>query len=145
MEIDKEQVSELKKLVGIRLREYRKRAGFKSVEQAAEAMGVHATSVYEVERGENWLSPEMGLRMMAIYHLPNLSFVFGDPATNLRPTPQEAIAVLGELVKQSVAAAPINDPLAGLDGEHRADALAFIDGLRHQQGLRSSKRDKRGS
>lgn len=58
----------MKQFVGKRVRELRKRAGFKTIESLAEAMQVHPNSVGEIERGANWISPEM---------LPRLSRVLG--------------------------------------------------------------------
>lgn len=128
---------------GRRLRRERERAGL-SADSLAAALKIHRNTVYHLEGGEQWISSEL---LEKISHKLNINpaVFFTDEAVTIKPTPQEALAVFRELVEQSVAAVPIKDPLAGLDSEHRADALAFIDGLRHQQGLRSSKRDKRGS
>jgi plasmid maintenance system antidote protein VapI len=67
VEITKEEISAFKKRVGDRLRSLRISAGFGSAGEAAEAIGVHPNSIYELERGENFLSPEMVVRLSAAY------------------------------------------------------------------------------
>ena len=67
VEKDAEQVESLKKKLGEHLREMRKAAGFRAVEPAAEVLKISHTSLYELERGENWLSPMVALRMAHAY------------------------------------------------------------------------------
>jgi transcriptional regulator with XRE-family HTH domain len=54
-----ETLESLKKQVGARIRELRKAAGYKSVDEVAAKVGVSNTTIYELERGENWISPDM--------------------------------------------------------------------------------------
>jgi transcriptional regulator with XRE-family HTH domain len=70
VEITKEQIDQLKKAVGLRARDLRKKAGFSSVEKACKPLGpldLSPTGLYELERGDNFLSPEMVIRLCAAY------------------------------------------------------------------------------
>lgn len=89
-------VETIKKLVGNRFRSLRKRAGFVSAEAAAEALGVHPNSVYELERGDNWISPEMLNKAIDVFQVPAPHF-FGDQEP-IRPTPSEALDVLAKAI-----------------------------------------------
>ena len=52
-----EVLENLKKTLGRRVRQIRKEAGL-SAEELAESVSVHPNSIYTLERGENWISPE---------------------------------------------------------------------------------------
>lgn len=55
-----------KKTVGERVRALRVAAGFRSADALAEAIGVHPNTVYELERGINWISPEMLVKLAPV-------------------------------------------------------------------------------
>lgn len=71
-------VNTLKKLVGQRVRELRKKAGFTSAEALAEAIGMHAISIYELERGDNWISPEMMEKLCQVFGVHPSTFFIED-------------------------------------------------------------------
>lgn len=98
----------IKKTLGLRLRELRKRAGHKAVETLSERMGVHPSTVYEIERGENWLSPEMAEKYVSALNIP-LGALFADSPVKVKPTPEEALEVLSDAL-----AARKDHPLADL-------------------------------
>lgn len=99
----------IKKRVGERFRELRERAGFGSARAAADALGVSANTVGELERGENWLSPEIAARAVVAFNVP-FSALFGDQRP-LPPTPQEALAVLERELTARRPAPPDADPI----------------------------------
>jgi transcriptional regulator with XRE-family HTH domain len=67
VKITKEQIEALKKGVGVTAERLRIRAGFDSVPKAAAAMGVQKTTLYDLEKGDNFLSPEMAIKLSAAY------------------------------------------------------------------------------
>ncbi len=79
----------LKKLVGIHIRELRKKHGFRTVEAFAEALQVHPNSVGELERGANWLSPEMLEKMVCLLKKPPSYFYPGEDS--------ELMTLIGDL------------------------------------------------
>lgn len=91
MEDIDEKVTALKKEIGARVRELRKRAGFSNADSAAADLGVSATTLYELERGENWLSPELAVRMWEKWRAD--IFSRGKPDT---PTTEALLEKLGE-------------------------------------------------
>lgn len=75
----------LKKVVGSKAKELRKRAGFKNAEDAAAQVGFSSNSIYELERGENWISQEMLTRLSVTYQAQPSEFFPGstDPKLEL--------------------------------------------------------------
>lgn len=67
----------LKDIVGAHIRELRKKAGYRTLEAFAEALDVHPNSVGELERGANWISPEMLHKMIKLFNLPPAAFFPG--------------------------------------------------------------------
>lgn len=53
---------------GERLKALRKEAGYKSAESLSEALGVHPNTVYCIERGEQWIGPELLLKVASVLH-----------------------------------------------------------------------------
>lgn len=86
----------LKKEVGKRFRTLRKRAGFVSAESAAEALRVSSTTVYELERGDNWLSPEMLANAAKTFNVPWAAFFESGPLP-VRPAKLELFEVVAAL------------------------------------------------
>ena len=60
----------LKQIVGGHIREIRKRAGYRTIDDLAEALGVHPNSVGELERGASWISPDMLARLTKLFNRP---------------------------------------------------------------------------
>lgn len=89
----------LKKIVGGHIREYRRKAGYKTVEAFAEALDVHPNSVGELERGANWVSPEMLEKLMTLFGAPPAAFFPGSNRA-VKPTPEEALEVLREALTE---------------------------------------------
>lgn len=56
----------MKKMVGEHIREIRKSLGYKTIDAWAEALQVHPNTVGEVERGANWVSPELLEKMISV-------------------------------------------------------------------------------
>jgi transcriptional regulator with XRE-family HTH domain len=98
-------VESIKKTVGHRCRELRKRAGFVSAESAAEALAVSPTTVYELERGDNWISPEMLTKMASAYRADPATFFTNGPVI-VEPTPEEALRVLSKAIRQPPKGTP---------------------------------------
>lgn len=75
----------LKKIVGSKAKQLRKMAGFKNAEAAADAVGFSSNSIYELERGENWISQEMLIRLCSVYRANPADFFPGaeDPRLEL--------------------------------------------------------------
>lgn len=124
----KEKAEALKRAVGVRARMLRVRAGFSSIESAAEAMGVHPNSVGDVERGANFISPEMAVRMIETYRLGGGAPLFGD-ATVLAPTPHEALEVIARELGRQPARDPIAERIANLGPGKRAQLEAALGAI----------------
>jgi transcriptional regulator with XRE-family HTH domain len=97
-------VETIRKQVGTRLRELRKRAGFRAVEPFAELLKVHPNTVYDLERGTHWLSPEMAEKYVSALHVP-LGTLVAEGPLHVEPTTEEAINAL----KKALSHAPAND------------------------------------
>jgi transcriptional regulator with XRE-family HTH domain len=69
-----EELENIKKALGARVRELRKMSGYRSVEDLADRVGVSTTTIYELERGENWISPEMAQSLAAALQCPVSAF-----------------------------------------------------------------------
>lgn len=105
-------VYKIKKAVGIRARELRLMAALKNAESAAAKIGVSANSVYEVERGENWLSPEMLLKMSAAYGACPASFFPGGEAESITQGTRRRILIEAVESGEVVSASKHNDEIA---------------------------------
>lgn len=128
----------LKKEVGKRVREARKSAGFSNADSAAADLEVSATTLYELERGENWLSPEVAVRIHERWGIPPTR-LFGEPSQSL-PNPQQALEVLANLVNSKPPAA-----LPGtedFDDSEMGMLNAAVEAIRSQREF-SSTRKKR--
>ena len=90
----------IKKKVGERVRDLRKAAGFRSAESLAEALKMSATSVYELERGSNWISPEMLQGLCAVFNVPASAFFTDQSYVPPKPTLQEALAIIQEAASE---------------------------------------------
>lgn len=106
-----------KQKVGKRVRELRKARGFRSAEDLAAALDMHATSVYELERGDNWISPEMLEKLATTLKAPPSAFFeAGAPAST-----ETRESILGKIVL--ILAHLDKTQLSGVLGqlEHLAD------------------------
>lgn len=120
----------IKKQIGARFRLLRLKAGYKSADAFAQRMEVSANTVYELERGENWISPDILERAAKVTGFP-LSLFFGEPAV-MEPTPQEALAVLARLVDAPArppAKAALVDLIDGMDEAQLRAAKLLMDGI----------------
>lgn len=88
-----------KQRVGRRVREIRKKAGYRSAEALAEALEVHPNSVYDLERGDSWISPEMLEKLSAHFKVPDAAF-FGEEGEVVQVIEPSA-AELAELAAKS--------------------------------------------
>jgi transcriptional regulator with XRE-family HTH domain len=142
----KEPADQLKRAVGELVRGARKRAGYTSAEDAAEAIGVSFTALYELERGKSWISAEMAAALNATLNIPVASFFQGF-GSKVDPTPDEALDVIRkalELRANASAIRPIErkvlDSLAALNDAEAAAAgellLAMLPGF--LEGLRGA-------
>lgn len=89
----------INKTLGLRLRGYRKRAGYPSAEDFAEALGVHHNTVYCLERGEQWISPELLDRIATLLDFEP-GYLFSDMKEPPKPSLKEAISVISELLEK---------------------------------------------
>lgn len=119
----------IKLRVGKRLRDLRKRAGFSSAGALAAHIGVQTNTVGDIERGDNWISPEMLPILSKALDVPPAAFFpgAGDP---IAPTPQEAIDVLNRFIASAEIAKPLSaveretlDTLSALEKAKRPDLL----------------------
>lgn len=144
----KENVSNLKIQIGKRARELRKRAGFSSADSAAEAMEVSNTAVYELERGDNWVSPEMIVLMQKHYQVKNPAAFFSSDPIQISATKEEALEIIAKaLEKPTLSAVPAPDPFATLNADQRRRLNGFIDRLKSEKlpdSVKSSIRGKDG-
>lgn len=124
----KEKSETLKRAVGARIRMLRVRAGFSSIEAAAEAMGVHPNSVGDVERGANFISPEMTVRMIETYRLGDGAPLLGG-STALTPTWREALDVIARELDQRPARDPLAERIAKLAPSRRAQLEAALGAI----------------
>lgn len=102
-----EALKSIKKALGKRVRELRKAAGYKSVGDLAEEVGVSPTSIYELERGENWVSPEMVGALAVALRCP-VSALFQGVGSETKPAKLalfEFIATLDDFEAEDVLAA----------------------------------------
>lgn len=81
MDTIEEKTKALKRAVGERARQLRKDAKFSSAEAAAEAAGLHPASIGQLERGENFLSPETLVVLSSVYNCDPAAFFPGSPIT----------------------------------------------------------------
>ena len=91
----------LKKATGAHIRTLRKAHGYKTVEDFAEALDVHPNSVGELERGANWISPEMLEKMVALMDLSPAAFFPESDEIKAAPSanPQDISKMLSGLAK----------------------------------------------
>jgi transcriptional regulator with XRE-family HTH domain len=140
----------IKKAVGERVREARKKAGFTSADALAERMKISATSVYEIERGENWISPEMLKNLcLALKVEPWVFFSDAPPAS---PTLESLTAIIAAQEKRiqelESAEPPVKEKnlLTGFDSNKSAARLeieAMLDKC-PEAGLRTVLASIRG-
>lgn len=93
-------VETIKQKLGAHLKALRKKHGFNAAEDLAEEFGVTAKSVYEIERGENWLSADMAERYIKVLGVP-LPELFGDPQP---PTLEQAKVMVFGVVNERLQA-----------------------------------------
>ena len=120
----------IKKKIGERFRQIRERAGHSSARSAADALGVSANTVGELERGENWLSPEIIARAIVAFNVPMTAF-FGDQEP-ISPTPQEALAVIArelETRRETPARDLLAERVARLSPQSRQYVEDLVQGL----------------
>lgn len=90
-------------------------------------MEVSPTAVYELERGDNWISPEMlTLAANAFRASPEAFFGDGSP---LAPTPQEALEVIARELEKRPTRDPMAERLAKLGPDARQAVEALMNGL----------------
>lgn len=78
------------------MRKLRKMRGYRSADDLAERMKTSATSVYELERGENWISPDMLEKLCETLDYPEAAFF---PGFDKKPlTPEDHLKALSEFV-----------------------------------------------
>lgn len=165
-------VDTLKKIVGGHIRQLRKEHGFRTVEAFAEALGVHPNSVGELERGANWLSPEMLEKMVICLNIPMAAFLPGAERIS-KPSPTTE-ALLEKLADQQLEIRELKARIATLEqqlaqakeGQPKADesmpvaggkfsdivaalpkldpdiVLGFREVIEHQLGRQAAKRPK---
>jgi transcriptional regulator with XRE-family HTH domain len=86
-------VEEIKKKVGERVRDARRQKGIRSADRLAEILGVSPTTMYELERGENWLSAEMLMRLSEVLEVkPSFFYDFDAPTGNVPPPKKPQIS-----------------------------------------------------
>lgn len=109
----------MKKDVGRRLREARERAGFKSAEAFAAHIKAHPNSVYKVERGKQWIGPEM-LEKISGGLKESPAILFDDAIPMLVPTDKELLDILAARLLAKPAKEKSDEP----DGEAQESYLA---------------------
>lgn len=122
-------VDSTKKKVGSRVRELRKRNSM-SAERLAEELGMHANSVYVLERGEGWISPEMLDALTKRFSVDPGYFFANNPAAKVPPTVEEALEVLREATR-----APKPAPAAPTEFADVVEALKKAPELARQVRL----------
>jgi transcriptional regulator with XRE-family HTH domain len=93
VDISEEQVASLKRAVGERARALRERAGLLKASQAADQLGLKSDSaLYDLEKGRNFVGPEMLLKLAALYGVSPAEFFPGEkPAEDASgPSPDRA-------------------------------------------------------
>lgn len=128
----------IKKKVGRRIRDLRLRAGIKSADGLAERMEVSATSIYELERGENWVSPEMLQKLSAFFHVGPEVF-FSEKAGIIEPTPEEALAVLAKAIRLNLPSMIHQELVSEVSSMSKNDAAAEVRRLRKLRSTPSER------
>jgi transcriptional regulator with XRE-family HTH domain len=111
-------VDNIKKTVGSLVRDHRRRAGYNSVEALAEVLGVHPNTVGELERGTNWISPELLPKLADVLKVSPAEFFPGAQPELLR---LELIALLASGDKDKMSSV-LPTLLSMLKDTLRADA-----------------------
>jgi transcriptional regulator with XRE-family HTH domain len=102
-----------------------KNAGFSSAEAFAERLGVHPNTVSELERGDNWLSPEMLEKMSDALKIgPERFFTDSTP----KPTLQEAL----EIVNRAALASEHNRAIVSVPAPVR-ELIALTSSLNEKE------------
>lgn len=82
---------------GRRLRAARERAGF-TADSLASALKVHRNTVYQLERGDQWISSELLEKIGDIFNVSPAT-LFTDDVVKIEPSPQEALEVLRQAIE----------------------------------------------
>lgn len=108
MDITKEQIEALKKATGSRAKKLREAAGFAKVPSAAKELGVHNPTLYDIEDGTNFVSPEMLIKLSTLYGVPIAAF-FTDEVVRIEPTPMQAWEIVGDALRSGPASTAAED------------------------------------
>lgn len=84
----------INKSFGKRLRKLREDRGL-TREKLAEGISVTSTSIYNIENGDQWVSPGTLEKLSAFLNVSPAVF-FTDDVVKVEPTPQEALVVISE-------------------------------------------------
>jgi transcriptional regulator with XRE-family HTH domain len=80
---------------GTRLRSIRKRMGL-SADELAGILGVHRNTIYQLERGQQWIGADLLERIQAVLRL-DISRLFSDKPPEA--TPEEALQIIARALK----------------------------------------------
>jgi transcriptional regulator with XRE-family HTH domain len=137
----------LKKAVGENVASARKRAGFSNPDAPAKAIGVTKGALYELEAGDNWLSPEMAVRLSELYGVPPASFLpgFGE---KIAPTEIEALAVITKALKappklEAVPHEPLTAEQVELLRAFAAAVPSSRDRIKRNLGIDQTNRERK--
>jgi len=85
-------MANVKVKLGARIKEFRDRAGM-TAETMADLIKVHPNTIYSIERGKNWVSPEM---LDKICHILRVTpdVLFADLPARVEPNLDEAFALI---------------------------------------------------